>query len=459
MAIQDILSVSQLNRRIKQLLEREALLQDVWVRGEISNFTHHTSGHMYFTLKDDQSRLKIVMFASYNRFLRFLPKNGTKAIVRGSISAFERDGAYQLYAREMQPDGLGSLYLAFEQLKEKLAAEGLFAAERKRQLPRFPKKVGVVTSPTGAAIRDICTTIKRRYPQAEIVLAPALVQGVEAPPSIVKAIRMINTHPGIDVLIVGRGGGSIEELWAFNDELVARAIATSSIPVISAVGHETDVTIADFVADVRAATPTAAAELAVPHYLEWQERVRQLDIRLQRSVQQRLSAERKRLERLAGSYAMRQPQRRLEEAAQHLDTLQLRMRKSIRQLLRARHEQYGRLEERIRRYRLSGQVEEQRKRVGALRATLDERMRAHVRHKKQAFASRVAHLDALSPLKVMQRGYSLVYRGDELIKSVEQIARDDKLMVRLNDGSVTASVERIERKEKENGSQENGPRS
>lgn len=458
MAIQDIVTVSQLNRRIKQLLERDAQLQDVWVRGEISNFVHHSSGHMYFTLKDDQSRLKIVMFASYNRFLRFLPKNGTKAIVRGSIAAFERDGTYQLYAREMQPDGLGSLYLAFEQLKEKLAAEGLFALERKRALPRFPKKVGVVTSPTGAAIRDICTTIKRRFPQAEILLVPAIVQGAEAPLSIVRAIRMINSQSGIDVLIVGRGGGSIEELWAFNDERVARAIAASAIPVISAVGHETDVTIADFVADVRAATPTAAAELAVPNYLELLERVKQLDARLHRFIRQRLAAERKRLDSLANSYAMRQPRRRVEEAAQRLDTLQLRMCQSMRQLLRSRREQYGRLEERIRRYRLSGRVDQERKRVAALRASLDERMRAQLKQKQLAFVSRVAQLDALSPLKVMQRGYSLVYKGDELIKSVAQIALSDKLMVRLSDGSVTATVERMKREEKQSGSQKDGPR-
>jgi exodeoxyribonuclease VII large subunit len=456
MAVQDILSVSQLNRRIKQLLERENQLQDVWVRGEISNFTHHTSGHMYFTLKDDQSRLKVVMFASYNRFLRFLPKNGTKAIVRGSISAFERDGAYQLYAKEMQPDGLGSLYLAFEQLKEKLAAEGLFAPERKRMLPRFPKRVGIVTSPTGAAVRDICITIKRRYPQAEIVLAPALVQGTEAPLSIVKAIRMVNSHPGIDVLIVGRGGGSIEELWAFNDEQVARAIAASSIPVISAVGHETDVTIADFVADVRAATPTAAAELAVPHYLEWQERVRQLDLRLRRAVHQRLDGARKRLEGLANSYAMRQPRRRVEEAAQRLDTLQLRMRNAMRQMLQVRREQYGRLGDRLRRYRLSGQADLQRKRIASLRVSLDERMQMHLARKQQAFASRVAQLDALSPLKVMQRGYSLVYKGEQLIKSVKRIDRQDLLMVRLSDGSIMARVEDLVREEKSSGAKENG---
>lgn len=453
MAIQDILSVSQLNRSIKLLLERDPHLQDVWVRGEISNFTHHSSGHMYFTLKDDQSRLKVVMFASYNRFLRFLPKNGTKAIVRGSVSAFERDGAYQLYAKEMQPDGLGSLYLAFEQLKEKLAQEGLFAVERKRPLPRFPKRVGVVTSPTGAAIRDICITIRRRYPQADIVLAPAIVQGVEAPLSIVNGIRNLNRLAGIDVMIVGRGGGSIEELWAFNDEQVARAIASSTIPVISAVGHETDVTIADFVADVRAATPTAAAELAVPHYLEWQQRVQQLEMRTHRAMRQHVLQERKRLQGLVQSYAMRQPQRRLEEAAQRLDQAKLRMRQAMRQLMRLRRERYIRLAEQIKRYRLADQVKERREKVLTLRLRLDERMNAALKQKKLEFASRLAHLDAVSPLKVMQRGFSLVYSGDQLVKSVEQFATGDELMVRLSDGSATARVERIEREEKENGSQ------
>lgn len=457
MAIQDVLSVSQLNRSIKMLLERDSQLQDVWVRGEISNFTHHSSGHMYFTLKDDQSRLKVVMFASYNRFLRFLPKNGTKAIVRGSISAFERDGAYQLYAREMQPDGIGSLYLAFEQLKEKLAAEGLFATERKRTLPRFPKRVGVVTSPTGAAIRDICTTIRRRYPQADIVLAPAIVQGVEAPLSIVRAIHNINRETGIDVLIVGRGGGSIEELWAFNDEQVARAIASSLIPVISAVGHETDVTIADFVADVRAATPTAAAELAVPHYLEWLERVSQLDTRMQRAMRQRTIQERKRLDGLSQSYAMRQPQRRLEEAAQRLDSVQLRMKQSMKQLMRLRREQYSRLSEQMKRYRISEQLNERHAKVMTLRSRLDARMRQQWQQRQLQFGSRLAQLDALSPLKVMQRGFSLVYSGDQLVKSVNQFASGDELVVRLSDGSATARVERIEREEKQNGSQEDGP--
>ncbi|MFD2371889.1 exodeoxyribonuclease VII large subunit [Brevibacillus sp. GCM10020057] len=458
MAIQNILSVSDLNRYIKLVLEKENRLQDVWVRGEISNFTHHSSGHMYFTLKDQQSRIKVVMFASYNRFLRFLPKDGTKAIVRGSISAFERDGAYQLYAKEMQPDGLGSLYLAFEQLKEKLAREGLFAAERKRPLPRFPKRVGVVTSPTGAAIRDICTTIRRRFPQAEIVLAPAVVQGAEAPASIISAIRIINQHPDIDVLIVGRGGGSIEELWAFNDEKVARAIAASTIPVISAVGHETDVTIADFVADVRAATPTAAAELAVPHYLEWVERVKQFEMRIQRAVLNRIADQRKRLNQLANAYAMRQPQRRLEEAAERLDRAQLRMKQSMKHLLALRKERYERLDQRIKRYRLADQLGERSKQLMAVRARLDEKMRRRLTEQQMAFSARVAQLDALSPLKVMQRGFSLVYAEGQIVKSVEQFACGDRLVVRLRDGSATARVEQIDREEKHDGSQKNGPR-
>ncbi|MBR8659217.1 MULTISPECIES: exodeoxyribonuclease VII large subunit [Bacillales] len=453
-----VYTVSDLNRCIKQVLEREQHLQDVWVRGEVSNFTHHTSGHMYLTLKDSQSRMKVVMFASYNRFLRFLPKDGTKVIVRGSISAYERDGVYQLYAREMQPDGLGSLYLAFEQLKAKLAAEGLFAQERKRPLPRFPKRVGVVTSPTGAAIRDICTTIRRRYPQAEIVLSPAIVQGAEAPASIVAAIHIINQQPDIDVLIVGRGGGSIEELWAFNDEQVARAIAASRIPVISAVGHETDVTIADFVADVRAATPTAAAELAVPHYLEWVERVKQLDARMHRALRGQMASERKRLETLMQSYAMRRPKRRVEEAQQRLDDVQSRMRQAMKQLVSRRTERYELVAAQLKRFRPTEAVAERRRAVSAHRSRLDELVRQRVNEVRMAFAARIGQLDALSPLKVMQRGFSLVYANGRLIKSVDQFAPGDTLMVRLSDGSAQARVEQIYREEKRNGAEEDGSR-
>ncbi|AUM64626.1 exodeoxyribonuclease VII large subunit [Brevibacillus laterosporus] len=447
----EVMSVAELNRYVKRMMEGDLRLADVWVRGEISNFTHHHSGHMYFTLKDKDSRLKIVMFASYNRFLTFIPKNGTKAIVRGSISVFERDGAYQLYARELQPDGIGALFLAFEQLKEKLQQEGLFASERKRALPLFPKTIGVVTSPTGAAIRDIITTIKRRYPQAEIMLAPAIVQGVEAPASIIRAIRHINQYQ-VDVMIVGRGGGSIEELWAFNDEAVARAIVASQIPIISAVGHETDYTIADFVADIRAATPTAAAELAVPHYLEWLERIKQLDHRLARALQTQLQEKRTHLQRLQQSYGLKNPLRRVEERRQRIDEVTLRLSAMVKMKVVRKREQVSHVKKRLKQIRLERQVTERRGQVNRMESQLTQYMKQKTERSRQAWLSLVQHLDALSPLRVMQRGFSLSYKDDTLIKSVEGIEVGDQLMIRYQDGKIMTTVTDIERKEENHGS-------
>ncbi|PCN42649.1 exodeoxyribonuclease VII large subunit [Brevibacillus laterosporus] len=447
----EVMSVAELNRYVKRMMEGDLRLADVWVRGEISNFTHHHSGHMYFTLKDKDSRLKIVMFASYNRFLTFIPKNGTKAIVRGSISVFERDGAYQLYARELQPDGIGALFLAFEQLKEKLQQEGLFASERKRALPLFPKTIGVVTSPTGAAIRDIITTIKRRYPQAEIMLAPAIVQGVEAPASIIRAIRHINQYQ-VDVMIVGRGGGSIEELWAFNDEAVARAIVASQIPIISAVGHETDYTIADFVADIRAATPTAAAELAVPHYLEWLERIKQLDHRLARALQTQLQEKRTHLQRLQQSYGLKNPLRRVEERRQRIDEVTLRLSAMVKMKVVRKREQVSHVKKRLKQIRLERQVAERRGQVNRMESQLTQYMKQKTERSRQAWLSLVQHLDALSPLRVMQRGFSLSYKDDTLIKSVEGIEVGDQLMIRYQDGKIMTTVTDIDRKEENHGS-------
>ncbi|MGD8191538.1 exodeoxyribonuclease VII large subunit [Brevibacillus ginsengisoli] len=447
----DIWSVTQLNRYVKGLMERDIHMQDIWLRGEISNFTRHSSGHMYFTLKDKESRIKVVMFASYNRFLNFLPKDGTRAIVRGSISVFERDGAYQLYARELQPDGIGSLYLAYEQLKKKLQQEGLFAAERKRPLPSYPQKVGVITSPTGAAIRDIVITIKRRFPQVQIVVAPAIVQGVEAPASIVSAIRRMNQLSDVDVLIVGRGGGSIEELWAFNEEQVARAIAGSRIPVISAVGHETDVTIADFVADIRAATPTAAAELAVPHYLELVQQMKHLEHRLHRSMQGRLATEKKRLLQLTSSYGMRQPNRRVEEMKQRLDMLGERLDKTIRTSVARQEERTRQLTDRLARFRFDRVIMQHRTQLTGTRQRLQQLMVHKIETKRTKFLHLIEHLDALSPLKIMQRGYSLVYQQNQLIKSVDSIAIGDELMIRLTDGHVRTLVTEIKQEEIEDG--------
>ncbi|QOT00690.1 exodeoxyribonuclease VII large subunit [Brevibacterium sp. JNUCC-42] len=447
----EVMSVAELNRYVKRMMEGDLKLADVWIRGEISNFTHHHSGHMYFTLKDKDSRIKIVMFASYNRFLTFIPKNGTKAIVRGSISVFERDGAYQLYARELQPDGVGALFLAYEQLKEKLQQEGLFSSERKRALPRFPKTIGVVTSPTGAAIRDIITTIKRRYPQAGIMLAPAIVQGIEAPASIIRAIRNMNQHQ-IDVLIVGRGGGSIEELWAFNEEAVARAIVSSQVPVISAVGHETDFTIADFVADIRAATPTAAAELAVPHYLEWMERIKQLDHRLARALQTELQEKRAHLHRLQQSYGLKNPFRRVEERRQRIDEITLRLGAIMKMKVVRKREQTSHVNKRLSQIRLDRQVEERRIQINRIESQLTQRMKQKGERSRQAWLALVQQLDALSPLRVMQRGFSLSYKGDTLIKTVEGIEVGDQLMIRYQDGKILTTVTDIERKEENHGS-------
>ena len=283
-----VLTVSELTQAVKETLELDARFQNILVRGEISNFKHHTSGHMYFTLKDEKSRLKCVMFRSHNARLRFRPEDGLKVIAGGRLGVYEVAGEYQLYVEELYPEGLGALHLAFEQLKAKLQAEGLFDPARKRPLPGLPRTVGIVTSPTGAAIRDMVSVLRRRFPNVNILLAPAIVQGDAGPPSVIRALELLNWRDDVDVIIVGRGGGSLEELWTFNDEGVARAIAASRIPVISAVGHETDFTIADFVADRRAPTPSAAAEIAVPERAKLLQDVRDQEERLRLAIQKRI---------------------------------------------------------------------------------------------------------------------------------------------------------------------------
>lgn len=295
----DVLSVSQVSKLVADALAAQPLLQDIWVSGEISNFTHHSSGHMYFTLKDDSARLKAVMFRRANSGLEFRPANGMRVFAHGQITVYVTGGEYQLYVDLMEPQGLGALFLQFQQLKARLEAEGLFSMALKRRLPAFPRRIGVVTSPTGAAVRDIITVSRRRWPGISITVIPAQVQGEAAPASIVEAITRANGLSDIDVLIVGRGGGSIEELWGFNDERVARAIRASRIPVISAVGHETDFTIADFVADVRAATPSAAAELAVPDMVAYQAQLTTCTSRMESAIRRMTDRRRQRVDELS----------------------------------------------------------------------------------------------------------------------------------------------------------------
>jgi exodeoxyribonuclease VII large subunit len=448
MAERNILSIKELNRYIKMRLEKDSILQDVWIRGEISNYTHHSSGHMYFTLKDPDSRLKCVMFASHNQRLPFIPREGTKVIACGNISVFERDGQYQFYVTQMQPDGIGSLYLAFEQLKRKLEAEGLFRPERKKPIPRYPRAIGVITSPTGAAVRDIIITLQRRLPGVPVQLYPALVQGKLAAPSIVKAIEEMNARAEVDVLIVGRGGGSLEELWAFNEEAVARSIASSSIPVISAVGHETDFTIADFVADLRAATPTAAAELAVPHQAELKQQLARSSQRLQDCLLGLMRRQRERLNRLKRSPSLLYPRRQLMQPAERLDRLKEQLVYKMGSRMARLKEQAAKQTSSLLANNPRNQALFARRRLTSAQRQLLQSTQVLVKQRKQMWLSQVRQLDALSPLKVMQRGYSLVFDEKEkkLIKSINQVQIGDVLRLRLQDGRVDCHVWAMEEK-------------
>lgn len=392
-----VISVGQLNHYVKTLLEGDPQLAAVHIRGEISNFTHHyQSGHMYMTLKDDTAAVRAVMFKWSAGKLPFRPEDGMRVIVRARVSLYENTGAYQIYIDEMQPDGVGALQVAFEQLKKKLAAEGLFEEGRKKPLPKYPNRVGVITSPTGAAVRDILNVLGRRYPLAQVVFCPVLVQGEGAAPSIVDAIRRFNAIGAADLLIVGRGGGSIEDLWAFNEETVARAVAESAIPVISAVGHETDFTICDFVADLRAPTPSAAAELAVPdagRLLSFMDNVR---ARLSTATGNRVGAAAARLNVLKEKRCLSAPQYYTDEQAMRLDYATRRFAAAARQRL----------------------------------SDADRRLGAQA-----------AKLDALSPLKVLGRGYAIGYTAaGDVVNSVRRVQVGDPMSLRLADGVLTCEI-------------------
>ena len=436
------LTVGALTKYIKRKFDADPHLHDCLVKGEISNFKQHSSGHMYFTLKDDKARILAVMFSSANRRMKFTPENGMKVLVRGDVTVYEGSGQYQIYVHDMQPDGVGDLYLAFEQLKEKLAKEGLFAVEHKKPIPKFPATVGVVTSPTGAALRDIITTIKRRYPIAKILILPALVQGDQAAPSITDAINQANEKKhGIDVLIVGRGGGSIEELWAFNEEIVARAIYGSTIPIISAVGHETDFTIADFVADLRAPTPTGAAELAVPHIDEWIERVLTKQTRIMRAMKEKVNLQSNKLERIEKSYAFRYPRRLYEQKLEQLDRATELLVTNSQKLLAVKMTQLEQLEKRISRNHPDEKIQKAKEEQNKKTKALYRAMSIVLSNKQAEFKSTLSTLQALSPLKIMERGYSLTYNDKgNLVKSIQHVEVKDHVKITLADGTLNCQV-------------------
>ncbi|MGJ7921304.1 exodeoxyribonuclease VII large subunit [Neobacillus sp. LXY-4] len=438
---QRYLTVIALTRYIKRKFDADPHLQDCYVKGEISNFKQHSSGHMYFTLKDDKARVLAVMFARENRSMKFQPENGMQVLIRGDLTVYESSGQYQIYIKEMKPDGIGELFLAYEQLKEKLTKEGLFSKQYKKTLPKYPKTVGVITSPTGAAIRDIVSTIKRRYPIANILLLPALVQGDQAAPSIAKAISTANTIGNIDVLIVGRGGGSIEELWAFNEEIVVRAIFASEIPIISAVGHETDFTIADFVADLRAPTPTAAAELAVPHIDDLIERILIRKTRMLRAMKEKINSQTVRLNRLSKSYAFRYPQKLYEQKLEQLDKKTEQLVRNSKKVLESKTIEHQNLHNRLKRNAPDKKILEASVNQQRLTKALTRSMQIILANKQTDFAHQIAKLEALSPLKVMERGYSLVFSEEQkLISKISQVKREEDLTIRLTDGSIQCRV-------------------
>lgn len=444
MSNQQYLSVSALTKYIKRKFDADPHLQNVYIKGEISNFKQHTSGHMYFTLKDEKARLLSVMFSANNKGMKFLPENGMKVLVKGDISLYEAGGQYQLYVKSMAPDGVGDLYLAYEQLKKKLEGAGLFLAEHKKPIPQYPKSVGVITSPTGAALRDILTTIKRRYPIARIIVYPALVQGNNAAKSIAKAISMANARAESDVLIVGRGGGSIEEIWAFNEEIVAESIYDSDIPVISAVGHETDFTIADFVADMRAPTPTGAAELAVPHLNEILERLMNRKNRLTRSIQEAVNFERTRLTRMERSYAFRYPHKMYEQKLEQLDKTMDRLGRTSTRYFMKKRDELNQLNDILKKQHPEQAVKNAKDELQQHAKVLRRAMEAIYRHKSQHFVHITATLSALSPLKIMERGYGLVFAEDEtLVKSTQQVSKGDKIAVSIKDGTLECEIKEI----------------
>lgn len=442
------LTVNALTKYIKRKFDADPHLSDVFVKGEISNFKQHSNGHLYFTLKDDKARMMAVMFSRAARSMKFMPENGMNVLVRGSISVYESSGQYQMYVQEMQPDGIGQLFLAYEQLRNKLEREGLFHPERKRPIPAFPETIAVITSPTGAAIRDILTTINRRYPIGKIVIIPALVQGQNAAKSIASAIQRANERSKADVLIVGRGGGSIEELWAFNEEEVARAIFHSQIPVISAVGHETDFTIADFVADIRAATPTGAAELAVPHIEDLMERLLSRKNRLFRGMSEMNKEKRAKLAFLERSYIFRNPQKLYEQKWEHVDRMTERLHQGHEKQFHRKLDRFQQLEKTLVRHHPAMKLEMSKERFHRAKRQLMQQTRTIYTNKSREFSGKVATLEALSPLNILRRGFSVAYTDEgKLLKSVEQGKKGDRVEIKVSDGSLYCKIDHIEKGE------------
>jgi len=411
------ITVTQLTRYIKYKIDNDVNLNEVFLKGEISNFKAHSRGHFYFTLKDEGSRINAIMFASSTKKIKFTPQDGMKVLVTGKISVFEANGGYQIYVNDMLEDGVGNLYIAFEQLKKKLEEEGLFKKEYKKKIPKIPTRVGVVTAPTGAAIKDIISTIKRRWPLTEVILFPSLVQGENAKEDIVRQIENAKNYQ-LDTLIVGRGGGSIEDLWPFNEETVARSIFACNIPVISAVGHEIDFTIADFVADLRAPTPTGAAELAVPQIADIKNYLNQLQIRLNKAMQHKININIQKLTEIKSRYIFQNPIAIYQAKELQFDTLLERLKSTSKNLITMKEKKYITI--------MSSYVLQNPEKI--------------IEKKENKYLQLISKLETLSPLLTIKRGYTIAKKDGKVITTSKALNKKDIIEVEFSDGIVKTKV-------------------
>ncbi len=447
--MEQYLTVSQLTKYISKKFKVDPYLDRVYLKGEISNYNPRRTGIQYFKLKDEQSILSAVLFPNDARHVRFEPENGMSVLVTGRVAVYEAGGYHQIIVQSMQPDGLGALYLAYEQTKEALTKEGLFSPDLKKPIPKYPKRIGVITSPSGAVIQDILTTVKRRYPIAEVVLFPTVVQGNQSADSIVGNIKHAEAMGNFDVLIIGRGGGSFEDLFSFNEEKVVRAIAAARTPVISSVGHETDTTLTDLVADLRAPTPTAAAELAVPVLTEEILKIEAYSQRLLRAFQAKIQYLSGQLSKVSDSVIFRQPERLYDGYLQNVDQLESQLISRMEAVLKNNHQQTDLLTQRLKGYPIQPYVREQKTRIDYLTQKLEKSLANTLQQKNFKVTQAIQALEHLSPLKILARGYAVVEKEDQIIRSVDDVKAGDTLQVTLNDGELTTEIKELKKKETE----------
>ena len=439
---EEYVTVSALTKYIKYKFDKDPHLGRVYLTGEISNFRLRPT-HQYFSLKDENAIISATMFQSAFKKIQFRPEEGMKVLVIGKVSVFEKSGQYQINIEHMEPDGVGALYLAYEQLKKKLEAEGLFSLPKK-PIPQFPKKIAILTSESGAVIQDIQTTVARRFPIVQLVLYPTVVQGVHAVNSILKNLDLVEQEE-YDVVIIGRGGGSIEDLWAFNEEPVVRRVAELSIPVISSVGHETDTTLIDFVSDMRAATPTAAAEIATPVLMEIHQQLRNLQTRLEQALSRQLQIKRERMQALANASIFQNPERIYQVYQQRVDQLEMRLQQMMQQSVQQKRQQLVKHQHRLELGSPSRRVQTEKQALQYLAKRIEQAQGQLMKDKKQQFQRAIQQLDLLSPLKIMNRGYGILQQEETIIKSVDQLEVEQELTIQLVDGTVRSKVTSVEK--------------